>query len=56
MPTILRAALTATRARRTARHRAGVRFRARRAQVSDSATRAAAHRRHARPAVLTHAR
>ncbi|GAA3165096.1 hypothetical protein GCM10010451_11480 [Streptomyces virens] len=65
MPTTLRAALTATRARRTARHlagvrfrarRAGVRFRARRAQVSDSATRAAEHRRHVRPTALTHAR
>ncbi|WP_345944470.1 hypothetical protein [Streptomyces sp. SID7804] len=56
MPTTLRAALTATRARRTARHLAGVRFRARRAQVSDSATRAAEHRRHVRPTALTHAR
>jgi hypothetical protein len=56
VPTTLRAALTATRARRTARHLAGVRFRARRARVSDSATRAAEHRRHVRPTALTHAR
>ncbi|MEY9487038.1 hypothetical protein RKD26_002832 [Streptomyces calvus] len=52
MPTTLRAAPTAAHAR----HRAGVRFRARCAQVSDSATRAVEHRRHTRPTALTHAR
>ncbi len=52
----LRTVLTAVRARRTARHLAGVRFCDGCARVSDSAARAAEHRRHARLTALTHAR
>ncbi|MFF9103430.1 hypothetical protein ACF1AU_22920 [Streptomyces rubrogriseus] len=56
MATTLRTALTAARARRTARHLAGVSFCDRCAQVSDSATRAAEHRRHTQLTAFTHVR
>ncbi|MDG9723250.1 MULTISPECIES: hypothetical protein [unclassified Streptomyces] len=56
MTTSLRTALTAARARRTTRHLAGVSFCDSCAQVSDSASRVAEHRRHARTTALTHAR
>ncbi|GAA2561101.1 MULTISPECIES: hypothetical protein [Streptomyces] len=56
MTATLRTVLTAARARRTARHLAGVRFCDGCARVSDSAARAAEHRRHARLTALTHAR
>ncbi|MFV0134381.1 hypothetical protein ACLGIH_14250 [Streptomyces sp. HMX87] len=56
MITALRTVLTAARARRTARHLAGVSFCDSCAQVGDSATRAAERRQHAQPAALTHTR
>lgn len=56
MVTALRAALTAARARRTARHLAGVGFCDSCAQVSDSAASAAERRRHTQLTALTHAR
>ncbi|MFC8392914.1 hypothetical protein [Streptomyces sp. CB02400] len=56
MATTLRTALTAARARRTARHLAGVSFCDSCAQVSDSATRAAERRQHVQLTALTHAR
>ncbi|MFE4048723.1 hypothetical protein [Streptomyces sp. YIM B13518] len=56
MATTLRSALTAARARRTARHLAGVSFRDSCAQVSDSATRAAERRQHAQLTAFTHPR
>ncbi|MFF1275286.1 hypothetical protein ACFVZC_18015 [Streptomyces marokkonensis] len=56
MTTALRTVLTGVRARRTARHLAGVSFCDGCAQVSDSATRAAELRRQTRPAAFSHAR
>ncbi|MEV7205347.1 MULTISPECIES: hypothetical protein [unclassified Streptomyces] len=56
MTTALRTVLTAARARRTARHMAGVSFCDSCAQVSDSATRAAERRQHNQLTALTHAR
>ncbi|MEU5221121.1 hypothetical protein AB0G55_00370 [Streptomyces toyocaensis] len=56
MTTALRTVLTAARARRTARHLAGVRFCDSCAQVSDSAARAAERRQHTQLAAFTHAR
>lgn len=56
MTTALRTVLTAARARRTARHLAGVRFCDSCAQVSDGATRAAERRQRTQPAAFTHAR
>ncbi|MFE7896646.1 hypothetical protein ACFU3E_03710 [Streptomyces sp. NPDC057424] len=56
MTTTLRTVLTATRTRRTARHLAGVGFCDSRAQVGDSATRAAERRQHTRLTAFTHAR
>ncbi|MGM9348274.1 hypothetical protein [Streptomyces salinarius] len=56
MTTAFRTVLTAARARRTARHLAGVSFCDSCAQVSDSATRAAERRQHTQLTTLTHAR
>lgn len=56
MTTTLRTVLTAARARRTARHLVGINFCDSCAQVSDSATRAAARRQHAQLTAFTHAR
>ncbi|MGQ5224793.1 hypothetical protein ACW69C_28625 [Streptomyces sp. MN3] len=56
MTTVLRTVLTAARARRTSRHLAGVSFCDSCAQVSDSASRAAERRQHARMTAFTHAR
>jgi hypothetical protein len=52
----IRTALTAAKARRTARHLAGVSFCDSCAQVSDGADRAAALRQHAQLTALVHAR
>ncbi|MFG2678160.1 hypothetical protein [Streptomyces sp. NPDC048392] len=56
MTTTLRTALTAARARRIARHLAGISFCDSCAQVSDRASRAAERRQHAQPAAFTPAR
>ncbi|MFE1045158.1 hypothetical protein ACFW5S_04610 [Streptomyces olivaceus] len=56
MAATLHTALTVARARRTARHLAGVSCRDSCAQVGDSATRAAERRQHTRLTALTHAR
>ncbi|MFD7057886.1 hypothetical protein [Streptomyces sp. NPDC059906] len=56
MATALRTAFTAARARRTARHLAGVSFCDSCAQVGDSAARAAERRRHTRLTALTRTR
>ncbi|MFF6640493.1 hypothetical protein OIE82_14965 [Streptomyces althioticus] len=56
MTTVFRTALSAARARRTARHLAGVSFCDSCAQVSDCATRAAERRQHTQLTALTHAR
>ncbi|MGV9392603.1 hypothetical protein ACWDQL_26200 [Streptomyces olivaceus] len=56
MTTIFRTVLTAARVRRTTRHLAGVSFCDGCAQVSDSASRVAERRRHARTTAFTHAR
>ncbi|GHB79783.1 hypothetical protein GCM10010377_82270 [Streptomyces viridiviolaceus] len=56
MTTNLRTVLTAARARRTARHLAGISFCDSCAQVSDSATRAAARRQQTQLTAFTHAR
>ncbi|MEU0591971.1 hypothetical protein [Streptomyces ardesiacus] len=56
MTTTLRTVLTAARARRTARHLAGVSFCDSCAEVSDSAARAAERRRHIQLTAFTHAR
>ncbi|MFD7692123.1 hypothetical protein [Streptomyces sp. NPDC059805] len=56
MATTLRTALTAARARRTARHLAGVSFCDSCVQVSDSVARAAERRQRTRLTALTHAR
>ena len=53
MAGLIRTALTTARARREARHLAGVRFCDGRGQVCDSACRAAAHRRRTQLTVLS---
>ncbi|MBQ1095027.1 hypothetical protein KBY55_02655 [Streptomyces sp. b94] len=56
MTTTLRTAFTAARARRTARHLAGVSFCDSCVRVGDSATRAAGRRQHTQLTALTQAR
>ncbi|MFI0037146.1 hypothetical protein ACH4NS_16915 [Streptomyces mutabilis] len=56
MTTALRTVLSVARARRIARHLAGVSFCDSCAQVSDRAARAAEHCQHHQLTVLTHAR
>ncbi|MFE6757928.1 hypothetical protein ACFVDQ_30725 [Streptomyces sp. NPDC057684] len=56
MTTQIRTAFAAARARRTARHLAGVRFCDSRAQVCDSSCRATAHQRRNQMSALSFAR
>ncbi|MFJ7772377.1 hypothetical protein ACIQ1J_29305 [Streptomyces sp. NPDC097107] len=56
MTTTLRTAFTAARARRTARHLAGVSFCGSCVQVGGGATRAAERRQRTQPTTLTQAR
>ncbi|GAA1269532.1 MULTISPECIES: hypothetical protein [Streptomyces] len=56
MTALIRTALTAARARRTARRLAGVSFRDRRAQVCDSSCRTTAHQRRNQMSALSLAR
>ncbi|MET7539591.1 hypothetical protein [Streptomyces sp. NPDC005507] len=56
MTALIRTALAAARARRTARHLAGVSFCDSRAQVCDSSCRATAHQRRNQMSALSFAR